>query len=104
MSRIVMEKPKDNKFELGKVVLTRSIYEKCLSDGEFFIFVGGSLDRYMKCDWGDTCEEDAEQNDISVKEGERILAVYTNPKTNETIWIITEWDRSATTILFPSEY
>lgn len=93
------------KFELGQVVVTRAIHEKCVNDFDFSIFVGGSLDKYMKCDWGDTCKEDWEQNDISVEQGERILAVYNNPSNeDETIWIITEWDRSVTTILFPSEY
>ena len=61
------------------------------------------VNRHIRGDWGDTCEEDREQNDISVVEGKRILAVY---KYNDdtTIWIITEWDRSVTTILFPHEY
>lgn len=93
------------KFELGQVVSTKAIHDKCLNDYDFLIFVSRSLDKYTKCDWGDTCKEDCEQNDISVEQGERILAVYNNPSNeNETIWIITEWDRSVTTILFPSEY
>lgn len=58
--------------------------------------------RYVVGDWGDTCEEDAKFNDISVDQGERILAVY--KRGDWTIWIITEWDRSCTTILFPEEY
>ena len=52
---------------------------------------------------GITCEEDAEMNTEAVNNGDdRILAVYKTCKGN--IWIITEWDRSVTTILFPSEY
>lgn len=93
-----------SKFEFGQVVMTKNVAEKSKTDMGFEHFLQMSLSRYLNRDWGDTCEEDAEQNDISVNEGERILAVYTNPKTNETIWIITEWDRSVTTILFPSEY
>lgn len=58
--------------------------------------------KYVNCDWGDTCEKDAKSNDYAVNHGERILAVY--KMGARTIWIITEWDRSATTILFPEEY
>lgn len=92
-----------SKFELGKVVMTISVHDKYRDDRRFSTFVNCSLGRYIEGDWGDTCEEDREQNDISVAEGERILAVY---KYNDdtTIWIITEWDRSVTTILFPHEY
>lgn len=92
-----------SKFELGKIALTRGVFEESKADGKFANFINTSLGRYMQCDWGDTCEEDAEQNDISVAQGERILAVY-KYIGGKTIWIITEWDRSVTTILFPSEY
>ena len=47
--------------------------------------------------------KDKKTNDIAVKEGERILARY-EAKDKTVIWIITEWDRSYTTILFPEEY
>ena len=95
-----MGKPK---FNLGKVVMTNGVFNNCKLDGVFHLCVGRCLERYAECDWGDTCQEDAEQNDISVREGERILAVY-KFHDDRTIWIITEWDRSITTILFPSEY
>lgn len=91
------------KFELGQVVMTIGVHTNYKEDGPFAMFVNRSLGRYTQCDWGDTCEEDAEQNDISVAQGERILAVYKHV-SGKTIWIITEWDRSVTTILFPSEY
>ena len=92
-----------SKFELGKVVMTIAVHDKYRDDRTFATFVNRSLGRYIQSDWGDTYEEDREQNDISVAEGKRILAVY---KYNDdtTIWIITEWDRSVTTILFPHEY
>ena len=48
-------------------------------------------------------EEDQQENELSIEQGLRILSAYT--LSDETrIWIITEWDRSATTILLPSEY
>lgn len=72
---------------------------------DFYCFVMESLySKYVHGDWGDTCKEDKKVNDDAVKNGERILAVYRDPNTEKTIWIITEWDRSATTILFPYEY
>ena len=92
------------KFKIGKLVATRGIYDRMSSDKKFKTFVDASFDRYINCDWGDTCDEDKELNEDALKNGERILAVYTYPETKEKIWIITEWDRSVTTILFPSEY
>ena len=93
----------NNKFGLGQIVVTRGINEKMKNDNEFIRFVQKSLNRYIRCDWGDSCDEDAASNDEAVKQGERILAVY-NYDANDKIWIITEWDRSITTILFPDEY
>ncbi len=70
---------------------------------DFRSFVNDSIERYSNCDWGDTCDEDKETADYAVEHGERILAVYQHDKL-PTIWIITEWDRSVTTVLFPEEY
>jgi hypothetical protein len=61
------------------------------------------LDRHIMGDWGDLDEEDKRENDLSVKQGYRILSAY-HTKANVKIWVITEWDRSATTILLPAEY
>lgn len=91
-------------FNLGMTVITNNISNKMIEDLDFRTFVIDSLEKYKNQDWGDTCEEDKRSNDYAVKHDERILAVYIYPKTEEKIWIITEWDRSATTILFPSEY
>ena len=91
------------KFELGKTVMTRGLYERYTSDDAFAEFVSHSFRKYANCDWGDCVEEDKRSNDNAVKNGERILGVYKNAD-GETIWIITEWDRSVTTILFPEEY
>lgn len=92
------------KLNLGKTVVTRGIDERMDKDPLFGKFVLKSLGRYTNCDWGDTCDEDKKSNEDAVINGERILAVYIYPKTKEKIWIITEWDRSITTILFPDEY
>lgn len=93
------------KFETGQLVATSGVVEMANADLEFSTFIGDSFGRYINCDWGDTCVEDAVTNDEALVHGDRILAVYKFPDDPEvTIWIITEWDRSATTILFPDEY
>ena len=61
------------------------------------------LRRHECGDWGEVQEEDWAANDRALKTGERILSSY-KLRTGETIWIITEADRSSTTLLLPSEY
>lgn len=92
----------DTKFNLGFITLTREVALR-KENKKFYDFLNNSLIRYSQCDWGDTCDEDKKANDNAVKNNERILAVY-KYDNNITIWIITEWDRSVTTILFPREY
>jgi hypothetical protein len=48
--------------------------------------------------------EDWAANERALLEGTRLLSAYQLPSTGEKIWVITEWDRSATTLLLPSEY
>ena len=96
-------------FELGQVVVTRAVWDAMEVDEAFRTFVSGCLSRYILYDWGDTCKEDWDANNYAVKNGERVLAVYNIPLDIESgleehLWIITEWDRSATTLLFPSDY
>ncbi len=57
----------------------------------------------MTGDWGDLDDEDKKENELSVKQGFRILSAY-NLENGEKVWVITEWDRSVTTILLPEEY
>lgn len=90
------------KFSLGKLVMTRAVHEKMNSDIDFAIGVLGSFERYRSCDWGDLCSEDKAENEKALRNGERIFALYNIG--NEKIYIITEWDRSVTTILFSHEY
>ena len=61
------------------------------------------LARHQRGDWGDVCKDDANENNFSLKNGFRILSAY-KTSDGEKLWIITEADRSATTILLPSEY
>jgi hypothetical protein len=61
------------------------------------------LSRHASGDWGDRSEEDRRENEFSLEHGFRILSVYTL-RNGTVIWIITEADRSSTTILLPHEY
>ena len=61
------------------------------------------LARHQAGDWGEVPPEDAAENELSLKQGFRLLSAYTLP-TGARIWIITEADRSVTTLLLPSEY
>jgi hypothetical protein len=84
---------------LGKVVATPGAL-KVLSDaGEDLL---GYLARHASGDWGDLDAHDYRENERSLKHGWRILSSY--PVGGKTVWIITEADRSVTTILLPEEY
>ena len=61
------------------------------------------LERHLSGDWGDTCESDARANEEALRSGNRIISWYQVSKELR-IMIITEADRSATTILLPEEY
>ena len=61
------------------------------------------LNRHVTGDWGDLGEDDKRANEVALMDGSRVFSGYDLP-TGETVWIITEWDRSATTLLLPSEY
>ena len=90
------------KFALGRIVWTRSVNDRVAIDASFTKFVVDSLKRYANCDWGELSAEDKRENDFSLDKGLRIFSSYQTG--NARIWIITEADRSVTTILFPEEY
>ena len=89
-------------FKLGKLVMTRGVHSKIKEDVDFAVDVLDAFERYQRCDWGDLCDEDKAENEQALKDGERIFALYNIG--NDKIYIITEHDRSATTILLPEEY
>ena len=93
------------KFKKGKLLITARVGKLMEKDTSFAIFVAWSfVNRYCDCDWGEMCDEDKALNDEAVKNGDdRIFAAYEKEGLPK-IYIITEWDRSATTILFPDEY
>lgn len=92
------------KFKLGQVVATRGVYEMVGEDIKFNQFVAKSFERHCNGDWGDLCEEDKMANDFALCNGDDRLFSKYNYKDDISIYIITEWDGSVTTILFPDEY
>jgi len=90
-------------FALGRLLMTRGVNDLVAERTDFAKFVNESLDRHRRGDWGDLGDEDKNENELSLKAGYRILSAY-EAEGLPKIWIITEADRSATTILFPDEY
>jgi hypothetical protein len=91
------------KFDTGKIVYTPGALELLKNeDGQFAFNAAMYLLRHIRGDWGNVPPEDARENELSVKEGYRILSSYEHE--GQRIWIITEADRSVTTFLLPSEY
>jgi hypothetical protein len=88
------------RFLLGQVVATPGALAALRAAGQLpFTF----LRRHQNGDWGDLCDEDKAENELSIAQGFRILSAYTLT-TEVKIWLITEYDRSVTTLLLPSEY
>lgn len=85
--------------------MTRGIGVKMNESADFAKFVVDSFyDKYRQCEWGDLPVEDARMNDRAVKNNDdRIFARYNNEIYGD-VYIITEYDRSVTTILFTHEY
>jgi len=88
------------KFPLGRVVATPDALEALAATSETAL---PYLTRHQSGDWGTVGAADAAENDLSVKEGFRILSAYML-KNGVKIWVITEADRSSTCILLPEEY
>jgi hypothetical protein len=83
---------------LGQTVITANA-----ADALHPADVVDALRRHARGDWGEVCAEDAAENELSLTEGCRLLSVYRD-RGGRKFWIITEWDRSATTVLLPEDY
>lgn len=88
------------RFPLGRTLITPGALEAIAEAEEI---PAAFLARHLVGDWGEVCQEDAQENELSLREGFRILSAY-RTKNGTRIWVITEADRSATTILLPEEY
>jgi hypothetical protein len=91
---------KQSAFELGQIVATpgalAALKKAGQQPGEFLI-------RHVSRDWGNLSEEDRQENDYSLEHGFRLLSAY-RTNAGDRLWIITEADRSVTTLLIPEEY
>ena len=91
-------------FPMGQIVLAREVYRWTVTKGDFAHFVTSSLKRHARGDWGNLCQEDREQNELALRAANlRLFSAYEHWRLPK-IWIITEADRSVTTVLFPEEY
>ena len=88
------------RFALGRTFITPGAEEALQIAGQTAIEF---LRRHMSCDWGELSDDDIRENELSLKQGFRLLSNYQTGK-GQQLWIITEADRSATTVLLPSEY
>ncbi|SCY53556.1 type I restriction endonuclease subunit M [Nitrosospira sp. Nsp13] len=101
-----MEQIKQPLFPLGQVVATPGALDKTHP-----LWMANCLARHMRGDWGSVDEEDIATNNEAVRFGFRVLSAYPIDETkpcegfgDNTLWIITEADRSVTTFLLPGEY
>ena len=85
-------------FQPGQIVATRGALSVLSRED-----IMKALGRHLSGDWGDLSTEDKQENDFAVKNGFRILSSYSSKK-GVKFWVITEADRSATTVLLPEEY
>lgn len=95
-------------FRTGRTVMTRGIADTIQGDESFASEIIRSLDRHFSGDWGDLCEDDKKMNDEALaaeRRGEstdRLFSAYNIGM--DKVYIITEYDRSVTTILYSDEY
>jgi hypothetical protein len=84
-------------FPLGEIVITTNAHTTLPPDE-----IADGLRRHAKGDWGAIPREDAEQNELGLEQGFRLFSAYGEGR--HRFWIITESDRSVTTILLPEDY
>lgn len=86
------------KFSLGRMLITPTAQSSVAPED-----VMTALGRHITGDWGGCCHEDREANDTALQVGERLFSVY-HDGNGIMFWVITEWDRSVTTVLLPEDY
>ena len=85
------------RFNPGRLMITRNA-KNALPRRE----VDAAINRHLSGDWGDVCQSDWQRNEQALRDGDRLLSVY-QTQAGEKFWIITESDRSTTTVLLPSD-
>jgi hypothetical protein len=86
------------KFRIGLIVSTPNALSQLTPED-----ILRGIQRHQAGDWGDVGEHDWQENELSLKEGLRLFSVYHSARGLK-FWIITEADRSATTVLLPEDY
>jgi hypothetical protein len=86
------------KFALGRTVITPAARDSLNAED-----VQAAVQRHVNGDWGDVCDADRQENEFSLTKRLRLFSVY-HDRNSVKFWIITDADRSATTILLPSDY
>jgi hypothetical protein len=86
------------KFKLGRIVSTAHALEQ-LTQADILL----GIKRHQAGDWGDASKDDRKKNNLSLEKGFRLWSVY-HTTTGVKFWIITEANRSATTVLLPGDY
>jgi hypothetical protein len=86
------------KFPLGQLVATPTVLA-AVPEPE----IRAAIARHLAGDWGDLCPEDRQANERALRNGSRLVSSY-RAGSGTKFWIITEWDRSATTVLLPEDY
>jgi hypothetical protein len=89
------------RFPIGRSVITPAAQAALDAAGIEGVLL---LARHIQGDWGDLSVEDLAANELALLTGKRLLSSYDLPDGQSNVWIITEADRSATTILLPKEY
>lgn len=87
-----------SKFPLGRIMATPNALSQIPPEEVF-----SALARHQSGDWGEVCVEDRQANETALLDGSRLLSVY-RTAAGVKFWIITEWDRSTTTVLLPEDY
>lgn len=90
-------------FSLGTLVMTRGVNDEMADSTAFTKFVLQSVKRHAAGDWGDLGEEDKKENEFSLENDFRLFSAYVKEGLPK-VYVITEADRSVTTVLFPDEY
>ncbi len=95
-------------FSMGAMYLSSGIHLACSEHDRFHHFIMHCIHRHHSCDWGELDAEDYVSNLQALSCGARLFSAYDVPEdlrsAHRRVWIITEHDRSATTILLPGEY
>lgn len=88
------------RFALGRIVSTPGALEALEEAGQDWLTF---LARHATGDWGELDPQDWQENESALEHGGRLLSAY-NLSNGQRLWLITEWDRSTTTLLLPAEY